>query len=524
MLDLTPLLRLYAGYRRHRLAARDPIRVQRSQLEQLLRRAGRTRFGREHGFERIQDVQGYQARVPIRDYERFWDDYWRDAFPEHRDLCWPGLMPFFALSSGTSKGTTKYIPCSDAMCRSNNRAAWDVLVQHVHNRPSSQLLGGVSLMLGGSTDLSTLGPGVRAGDLSGIAAYRVPSWLAGRVHPPLELAHLSDWERKMDAIARGALDLDIRTISGTPSWLLVLFDRLRGLRPAGDGSLAELFPNLELVVHGGVNFAPYRQRFEQLLEGSHAELREVYAASEGFFALADAGPEDGLRLCVDSGIFYEFVPLECLGDPDPPRHWLADIQTGVDYAIVVSTCAGLWSYLVGDLVRFVQRDPPRLLVTGRTSYMLSAFGEHLIEIEIETAVAEAAADCGLNVVDFSVGAIYPEREAELGRHLYIVEFDPLASDPQEVPDAALGQRFIEIVDRRLMSANDDYRAHRADGFGLASPELRVVPPGTFAAWMKARGKLGGQNKVPRVINEPRLWQHLRDHATTTTGSHDRPMP
>jgi hypothetical protein len=396
------------------------------------------------------------------------------------------------------------IPVSGAMVHANEWAAADLLVHHVSRRPMSRVLGGRTFMVGGSTDLKQEAPGVYSGDLSGIAARETPFWARRRTFPPTEIALMTDWEAKVAACIARLDRTDVRAISGTPSWLQIVFDRhaqARGVPPLA----RTLYPKLELIVHGAVSFAPYRARFEHFLEGSHAELREVYAASEGFIALADEGPADGLRLLADNGLFYEFVPVDQLDAPAPRRLWLAEVETDINYAIVVSSCAGLWGYVLGDMVRFVSLKPPRLLITGRTSYMMSAFGEHLIEEEIEDAVSGAAERIAANVSDFTLGALYPERQGELGGHLFIVEFDA-AVEPARLSELA------RSIDARLSVLNDDYRAHRLDGFGLAAPKIQVVPPGFFAAWMKSRGKLGGQHKVPRVITDPGKFAELRRFA------------
>ncbi len=502
MLDATPLLRLYGRRRRARLAAADPAADQRRALRGLVRHARTTRFGRDHGFDGIGDVAAFQARVPLRRYEDFWRDYWQAAFPILDGVTWPGVIPYFAVTSGTTTGTTKYIPCSAAMVRSNTKAAADVLVHHVAARPASRLLGGKSFMLGGSTDLTVEAPGVRSGDLSGIAVATMPWWAARRSFPPPALALIADWEHKLAELAPRSLAEDIRAISGTPSWLLAFFDQLASLRPAAAGRAAALYPNLELVVHGGVAFAPYLGRFRALIEGSHAELREVYPASEGFFAVADRGSGDGLRLITDHGIFYEFVPVDELHQPAPRRHWLGEVETDVNYAVAVSTCAGLWSYLVGDTVRFVDRDPPRILVTGRVSYWLNAFGEHLIGEEIEAAVAGAAEAVATSVTDYSVGAIFPGLPGQPGFHLFVVEF--AGAPPAETRIAG----FARALDAALCAANDDFRSHRTASVGIAPPRVHAAPHGSFAAWMKARGQLGGQHKVPRVITDGRLFADL----------------
>jgi hypothetical protein len=308
-------------------------------------------------------------------------------------------------------------------------------------------------------------------------------------------------------LAEAALGLDIRSVSGTPSWLLILFDRMAALRGAKRLALREFWPNLELIVHGGVHFGPYKSQFDALLAGSHAETRESYAASEGFVAIQDRGPGEGMRLNLDTGLFYEFVPVEELGTAAPTRHWIGDAETGVNYAIAVTSCAGLWAYLVGDTVRLISRDPPRLHVTGRTAYSLSAFGEHLIGEEIEEAVARAAAGIGAAVADYSVGAVFPESAGDLGGHLYVVEFAGGA------PGAPALAAFAAAIDKYLLEKNDDYAGHRSGGFGMKPPAILVMKPGGFAAWMKARGRYGGQNKVPRIINDNALFAGLRRHAT-----------
>jgi len=511
MLDLTPALRVYAHLRLARLATLNAAVEQETQLLRLVRRAVDTRFGQAHGFAGIRTVAEYQERVPLRRYDDFWRDWWQPQFPRLTNVTWPGTIPLFALSSGTSSASTKYIPCSPAMTRANSRAGLDLLSHHLAARPQSRVFGGLNLMLGGSTDLSELAPGIHAGDLSGIAATRLPRWARGRAFPPLEVALMSDWEQKVARMAELAAGADIRLLAGTPSWLLILLaEQARHAGLAAGAGLARLYPRLELLVHGGVDFAPYRARFEALIEGTHAELREVYPASEGFIALADRGPGQGLRLMIDNGLFFEFVPLDELDAPNPTRHWLGNVELGVTYALVLSSCAGLWSYVVGDSVRLLTRRPPRLLMTGRTSAMLSAFGEHLLGAEIEQAVAVAAAAIGAAVTDYSVGARFPEGAEQRGGHHYLIEFAP------PMPEATALARFAQVLDQRLGTLNEDYRAHRAGGFGLRPPEIAAVPPGTFAAWMKHRGKLGGQNKVPRVITDPVLWSELQAQGDKTS--------
>ncbi|MCI5064189.1 GH3 auxin-responsive promoter family protein [bacterium] len=507
MLNLTPFLHGYSWYRNRQLQKQDPVTSQRKVLHKLCAHASRTSFGRDHSFSSLRTVADYQSAVPIRKYEDFWQEYWKPAFPVLQDCTWPGLITYFPVSSGTTSGTTKYIPYTKEMSASNAKAGLDLLVHHVTQRPQSQLLGGLNFMLGGSTVFREEAPGVMSGDLSGISVKELPWWIKPRYFPDEELALLSDWDEKIHRLAEECLKRDIRTISGVPSWMLIFIDTLAQLKPELPRKLSSYFPNLELVIHGGVNFTPYHQQFTELLEGSNAELREVYPASEGFIGVADQGYGEGLRLLLDTDIFYEFIPVEELESPNPTRHWIGNVQKDINYAIVLTTCAGLWSYLIGDTVRFVSLAPPRVLITGRTSYTLSAFGEHLIAEEVEDAVHAALSEEEFSATDYSVGAIFPESKGELGGHRYVIE---LSEDSYQayLEKTGVPSRMSAVIDSRLSQRNEDYEAHRAEGFGLRAPEVEIVPPGFFSRWMESRGKLGGQNKVPRLISRPELFSEL----------------
>ena len=515
MYDATWLLRLYARRRVRQLEAMDPQQAQRRVLSSLIRRGCRTQFGRDHGFSPGWSLDDYRSRVPLRDYDAFWEAYWQAPFPRLADCTWPGLIPWFAVSSGTTTGTTKYIPVSREMHRSNRRAGVDLLTHHLANRPQSRIFAGRVFMLGGSTGLVRQAPGVFSGDISGIAAAAMPPWARLRYFPPRDLENIADWQVKIDRFAERSLGVDISAVAGTPNWLLIYFERLAEIAGARRGSatsrIADIYPALEMLAHGGVAWAPYRDRFAALLEGSGAETREVYPASEGFFGIADRADGEGLRLLLDTGIFYEFIPLDQLDSPQPDCRWIGDVEPGVNYALAVTTCAGLWRYLIGDTVTVVERTPPRVLVTGRTSYMLSAFGEHVIGAEVERAVAEAARAIGASVNDFAAGSLYPEGTAR-GGHLYIVELG--AEHGDDAANPAREGRFAEELDATLCRLNDDYATHRAEGYGMDAPCVRFLPTGAFAAWMKSRGKLGGQNKVPRIVNDPELFAALRRFADT----------
>ena len=499
MWNATPLLRAYAQRRRAVLEAADPAATQARVLASLLRRARDTRFGEAFGFAGIGDVAAFQRRVPLLRHEDLWRDWWQPRFPRLVDATWPGLIPFFALTSGTTGARSKRIPVSAAMVRANRRAALDLLTFHLAARPASRILGGRSFLLGGSTALGPLAPGVAEGDLSGIAAATVPPWARRRVFPPPRLALSADWERKIAALAPLSLGADVRAFSGTPSWMLLFLERLAALHPERGARLAAFYPALELLVHGGVGWAPYRARFAAWLEGGGAETREVYPASEGFLAAADRGPDEGLRLILDNGIFFEFVRPGAVADANPDRRWINDAEEGRDYALVLSTNAGLWSYVLGDVVRLLSRRPPRIAVRGRLAQDLSVFGEHLAAAELDAAIAAAARALGGAVRDYAACARFPAADRARGGHLFLVEWE--AGPGAGCPEPA---RFAALLDAALAAGNEDYATHRAGDYGLAAPEVRLAPPGFFAAWLAGRGRLGGQNKVPRVLADADL--------------------
>src|SRR5512135_687217 len=479
--------RQYARRRTARLAQSDPVDVQERTLRSLLRRARRTRFGRDHGFGAIGSVGEFQEAVPLRTYEDLWALYLKDRYPVFDNLTWPGRIPYLALTSGTTQGATKYIPISREMLASNKRAAQTMVAYHLASRPDSRLF------LGGSTELERPAPDVRQGDLSAIAALEVSELLRPYTFPPLDLALEPNWDRKLARLAEHSRDEPITLVGGVPSWLLALFQRLLDL--SGKATIAEVWPTLEVVVHGGVKFDPYREAFAQVLGNSRVRLQETYPCSEGFIAFGD--PATGLlRLIFDHGIFFEFVPLDELESDRPARHWLGNVQTGINYAIVISSCAGMWGHIIGDTIRFESLDPPLLSFTGRTKYTLSAFGEHLINEEVEGAIAAAATATGASVRDWHVGPVF---EGALGHHLYVVEFLKAPADPAA---------FREALDADLSRRNADYLAHRAEGVGLPLPALIVARSGGFEDWMRSRGKLGGQHKVPRMDDAGMLTRQL----------------
>lgn len=477
-----------------RARAASPARIQEELLLRWIARARDTAFGREHGFAGIRRAADYRKAVPLRSYEGF-RDLWRQAMDGTLDVTWPGRIEYWAVSSGTTSGE-KYLPVSRDTIRGNRGGGFDSLVP-ILVKEDSRLFEGKLLFLGGATALRRSGPSW-IGDNTGIMARHVPRLLRRFHAPGYEIAAEPRWDVKIERAARATVKADVRLLAGVPSWLLVFAEAvLRAARAAGRraDSLADVWPHWTAVVHGGVVFEPYRRRFLELA-GKPLTTVDTYSASEGGMLAVQTGPpEEGMLPIVDRCAVFEFVPFEELGHPDPRRFFLHEVEPGVDYAVVLTTNSGLWGYAIGDLVRFTSIAPPRLLFAGRTAHTLNAFGEHVCGGEIDRAVAAAANALDLRIGEFAVGVEYPTSVDPRGRHVYFVEME----FPDGARAAELAEGFASALDATLARGNEDYAAHRRNDAGLEAPRVRPVPPGTFLRWMEGRGKLGGQNKVPRVL-------------------------
>ncbi len=495
-------------------------RLQVGQLSRNLRTARATRFGRAHGFDSIlryddemDRVRAYRDRVPISDWYAFQDDI--SAMREHGepDVLWAGRVMQFAQTSGTTAGD-KFIPVTEQMMRSNYLASLDIFA-HLINRGvhPGRVMGGRCLFLGGSTDLEYNEHGIATGDLSGLVTPLIKWPLSMIYSPGPEIALLNHWPDKIEAMARLTIDQDIRFISGMPSWALVLIDRVIGLaRERGtDARCArDVWPNLEVFVHGGVNYVPFIERMCRAYSGDpmidFPSRQELYPASEGFIAMQDTTGDPGMRLLSDNGTFYEFVPLEQIDDEDPDVFTCWQVEKGQKYVVVMSTDAGLWRYIIGDVVEFddipsgVQPDgsmragtgPARLRIVGRHRHFINAFGENLIGEHIEHGVASASAGTGLTVGEFTAAPVYPSETSRAGLELAI-EF---AATP--APDVL--RAFRDAFDQAIRAENVDYNTKRSDDLGMAFPTITPLPIGTFHRWLDRKGKLGGQHKCPRCAN------------------------
>ncbi len=485
-----------------RQAAAGPVAAQQRTFEHLLDRARGTWFGRRHDFAAIRTPDDFAKAVPIGDFVGQIDMFRRIEAGE-RDVSWPGKAPYFAQTSGTTAGD-KHIPVTRDMMRANRRAALAIFAYYAR-RPDAdvgRLFKAKLLFLGGSTILTETEGGGLLGDLSGIATRSIFWPITRHYEPGKKLALLDSWEQKVEKVARREADLDVRFVTGMPSWVKILFDRicqLRGVDPAG--GMSTVWPHMELFVHGGVNFAPFRRSFEGYFAPGHRlEFEEVYPASEGFVAIQAEAGEPGMELLTDNGLFFEFVPLSQWGEPGAPRLTLREVTTDVPYSVVLSTCAGLWAYDLGDVVRFTSVRPPRIVFAGRNKHFINAFGENIIGEQVSSAVAAAAKETGAAVAEYTAAPLYPGEGRRVGAHQYVIEFDRLPAGGEAA--------FATAVDAELKRLNNDYSVKRAGEVGMTCVEVAAVAEGTFYEWMKRRGKLGGQHKVPVCANDRRYVDEL----------------
>ena len=468
-----------------------PVATQQKVFESLIQQAGDTEFGRDHRFKEISDHKDFVERVPVRDYEQL-KPYVEKILNGKRDILWPGVPLYFAKTSGTTSGA-KYIPISRLSIREQVKASRNAILNYISKTGNSAFVDGKMIFLQGSPVLDEQA-GIKTGRLSGISAHYVPGYLQKNRLPSWETNCIEDWETKVDRIVDETMDQDMTIIAGIPSWVQMYFERLqeRSGKPIG-----MLFPNLQLFIYGGVNYEPYRSKFENLI-GRKVDSIELFPASEGFFAYQDDFSERGLLLLLDAGIFYEFIEANTFFDPNPKRLTIGEVELGVNYVMIISTNAGLWGYNLGDTVQFTSLQPYRLIVTGRIKHFISAFGEHVIAKEVEYAMEAAIEQTGARVNEFTVAPQINPEANQLPYHEWLVEFE------KEPEDESL---FISVLDQSLQQQNS-YYFDLIDGHILQPLHLTYIRTGGFQEYMKSIGKLGGQNKVQRLANDRSLAEGL----------------
>ena len=469
---------------------KHPGAVQQMVFTQLIRAGRRTEWGRKHGYKSIRTIADFQQRVPVSSYEELFP-YIERVMKGESNVLWPSPVRWFSKSSGTTNARSKFIPVTtESLDESHFKGGKDMMALYIANNPDSRTFEGKGLSIGGSLHANPYGSNSATGDVSAVVMKNLPSWAQFIRTPSLEVALMDEWETKLELMADITSQENVTSMLGAPTWGLVLIDKI--LARTGKSNILEVWPNFELLVHGAVNFQPYRDLFQQqVLPSKNVHYQEVYNASEGFFAIQDDLSRVGeMLLMLDYGIFYEFVPIYEADEPFPKTLTIEEVELDKNYALIVSTNGGLWRYKIGDTVRFTSLFPHRLKISGRTKHFINAFGEEVIVENAEAAITRACEVTGAIIADYTAGPVYMSNGAN-GCHEWVIEFT-------QQPDNQ--QYFNQVLDETLRQINSDYDAKRYNDIVLKRPRVHAVPRGTFYTWMKQRGKLGGQHKVPRLAN------------------------
>jgi hypothetical protein len=467
---------------------KEPHNAQFALWQDLLAAGQYTEFGRKHNFSTIQSLADYKKAVPIQGYDEL-KPYIERMMNGEEHLLWNTPIEWFAKSSGTTSDKSKFIPVSKESLKDNHyRASKDVLTAYYATHPNSDLLTGKALVIGGSHQINHVNEQVHYGDLSAVVLQNSPFWGHWLRTPELSIALMDEWEEKIEKLAQTTIKENVTSMAGVPTWLLVLLKRI--LEITGKQTIIEVWPSLELYMHGGVSFVPYRQQFEKLI-GAPINYLEIYNASEGFFAAQDDLSAEGMLLMVDHGVFYEFMPVDEHGKDDPQTIQLADVELHKNYALIITTTGGLWRYLIGDTVQFTSLEPYRIKVSGRLKHYINAFGEEVIVDNSDQAIAIASAKTGVVVLDYTAAPVYFSEENN-GAHEWLIEFE---KEPDNLA------QFVTELDTALKTINSDYEAKRYKDIALRLPVVKAVPKDTFNNWLRSKGKLGGQHKVPRLSND-----------------------
>jgi hypothetical protein len=491
---ISRLARLRSGAIEHWV--NEPVASQREVLQDLVTHAQDTEIGRKYGFDGLFNIRTFKQRVPIHEYNDL-KPYIERMMQGEQNLLWNTPVTWFAKSSGTTSDKSKFIPITEESLQyCHYQGAKDVLTMYYIFNPESDLLTGKGLVIGGSHQVSPLNEDANYGDLSAVLLENAPFWGQWIRTPELSIALMDEWEGKIERLAQSTAGENVTSISGVPTWTLVLMKRI--LEITGKHCIKEVWPNLELYIHGGVSFVPYREQFKKIVGGGINYL-EMYNASEGFFAAQDSPDADGMLLFLQHGIFYEFMPVEEYGKPEPRTIGLDKVEIGKNYALVISTNGGLWRYLLGDTVQFTTRYPFRIKVSGRIKHFINAFGEELIVDNSDKAIAIASEKTGAVVNDYTAAPVYFSDNAN-GAHEWLVEFEV---EPENI------QQFAYELDCALKAVNSDYEAKRHKDIALRMPIVHALKKGVFTEWLRNKGRLGGQHKIPRLSNERKYIEEIK---------------
>ncbi|MBO7067183.1 MAG: GH3 auxin-responsive promoter family protein [Bacteroidaceae bacterium] len=490
-MNLTNIIRPIFSSRLRKLDryATQAQQLQLNVLKQMLTKASDTEWGRQHNYSSTLGYEKFAQQTPINTYEDL-KGYIEEMRQGKADLLWPGRIKWYAKSSGTTNDKSKFIPVSkDALHDTHYAGGTDCVTWYLRNNSKSRLFDGKALILGGSHAPNYNQKNSLVGDLSAILIENINPLVNLIRTPKKETALLSDFEIKRDLIAKEALRQNVTNLSGVPSWMMSVLNRV--LEISGASNLCEVWPNLEVFFHGGVAFTPYREQYQHLIPSEGMHYMETYNASEGFFGLQDNPTDPAMSLMIDYGVFYEFIPMDEFENEHPNVVPLWDIEVGKNYAMVISTSSGLWRYLIGDTIRFTQKNPYKFIITGRTKFFINAFGEELIVDNAEKGLSEACARTGAQVLEYTAAPIFMDEHGKC-RHQWLIEF---TKEPQNI------NSFARILDEALQKINSDYEAKRYKDITLQPLEIIKARSGVFNDWLKQKGKLGGQHKVPRLSNK-----------------------
>ena len=473
-----------------------PFETQKATLYELLAKAASTEWGKKYNYSSITSIKEYQSRFTVQTYEDIMP-YVERLRKGESNLLWPGEIKWFAKSSGTTSAKSKFIPMStEALEDCHYRAGKDILVIYTMLNPDTKIFSGKSLTLGGSHRMNQFNNDSLYGDLSAILIENAPFWVEIIRTPKQKIALLEDFEEKLELITKSCVNENVTNISGVPSWYLVLIKQI--LAYTGKSNLLDVWPNLEVFFHGGISFSPYREQYKKLIAGDQMNYMETYNASEGFFGIQDDPLKNDMLLMLDYGIFYEFIPADKINSDSPPVYTLGEVEKEVNYALIISTNGGLWRYMMGDTIIFTCLNPFRFRISGRTKHFINVFGEEVIVDNADKAIESACKATGAIIAEYTAGPVFMNITSK-GSHEWIIEFEREPSDLKQ---------FINVLDSTLKSVNSDYEAKRYKDLSLVMPVVRPVPEGTFNKWLKAKNKLGGQNKVPRLSNSREYLEDL----------------
>lgn len=471
--------------------ASNPEATQRKVFQSLVKSATETEFGKVHDFSKIKNYEDFASQVPVRDYEEL-KPYVNRMVAGEENILWPGKPLYYAKTSGTTSGA-KYIPLTKESMPTHIKAARNAILCYINNTGKADFVNGKMIFLQGSPELEEKN-GVKLGRLSGIVAHYVPAYLQKNRMPSWETNCIEDWETKVDAIVEETINEDMSVISGIPSWVQMYFEKLR--EKTGK-KVGEIFPNFNLFIYGGVNYEPYKSKFEDLI-GRQVDSIELFPASEGFFAFQDKQDDKGMLLQLNSGIFYEFIKADEFQNTDAKRYTIGEVETDINYVMIISTNAGLWAYNLGDTVKFTSVKPYKVIVSGRIKHFTSAFGEHVIGKEVEQALQDAIAKQTALITEFTVAPQIAPQAGELPYHEWFIEFE---KEPNDL------QMFAKNIDEALQEQNSYYK-DLITGKVLQNLKITTIPQNGFQKYMKSIGKLGGQNKLPRLSNDRKIAEVL----------------